>query len=253
MKRIAIIIFMVLLIACKQSFQVSAYTVTFNSSLASLIIKELPNEWYFSFSGYQASIYAGIASTTDLNASQYYSPRNASGPLINNAILAYQDLVTQLDKGDIRTAANAFGRMLGYSVYLSNPFRTTDMRNASLATKFEAMIFETDIKNVKIYKNITIQSIPTILASIGLKALNLSSILNKTLISNQQRDENYSNYISIMLSYVASVLYALLMKAISEHKANTSERNLYYMIALVGIILALVIFANRNRLKSIRK
>ncbi|HLI45713.1 MAG TPA: hypothetical protein VKU94_00790 [Geobacterales bacterium] len=162
-------------------------------------------------------------------------------------------MVAQLNKSDIKSAAVAFGRLVGYSVYLSNPFRTTDMKNSTLAQSFEAMIVDSDINDISIYKNITVSDVPTALASIGIKAVNLASILNKTAISKEQRDENYTKFISIMLSYTASVIYALLTKAINQHSIDVSQRNLYYLIALTGVILVLVIFANRKRLKPIRR
>src|SRR5579885_2582775 len=211
------IIFSLLLIGLiigSQIHEAKAYSVSFDSELASLIIKQLPNEWYFSFSGYETSINSGIASASDINVTLYYTPKNASGPLIYDAQLAYNDMVAQLNKSDIKSAAVAFGRLVGYSVYLSNPFRTTDMKNSTLAQSFEAMIVDSDINDISIYKNITVSDVPTALASIGIKAVNLASILNKTAISKEQRDENYTKFISIMLSYTASVIYALFTKAI---------------------------------------
>ncbi|HLI45712.1 MAG TPA: hypothetical protein VKU94_00785 [Geobacterales bacterium] len=53
------IIFSLLLIGLiigSQIHEAKAYSVSFDSELASLIIKQLPNEWYFSFSGYETSI-----------------------------------------------------------------------------------------------------------------------------------------------------------------------------------------------------
>jgi len=246
-------ILLIMILSNTTMHYVEGYIASFDSKLASKIIQEIPYNWYYSFNSYSTGINVGISLARNENVTLFYSPDNATGPLIDNAVLAYNNLIKQLDNGDIKSAAVEFGKLVSYTIYLSNPFRTTNLKNVTLAQKFESLILESDANNVTISKNITVTNIANTLASIGIKAVELSSMLNKTALAKSIRDDNYSKFISKVMSYTASVLYALLMKAINEHANNSSSKNLYYIIALSGIILVAVIFANRKRLKSIRK
>jgi hypothetical protein len=244
---------MILILSNATIPNVEGYTATFDGKLALKVIQELPYNWYYSFNSYSTGIDVGISLARNENVTLFYSPDNATGPLIDNSVLAYNNLIKQLDNGDIKSAVVEFGKLVSYVIYLSDPFRTNNLKNVTLAQKFESLILENDVSNVIISKNITVTNIAKTLASIGIKAVELSNNLNKTALAKSIRDDSYSKFISQIMSYTASVLYAILMKAINEHANNTSAKNLYYIIAFTGIILALVIFANRKRLKSIRK
>ncbi len=249
----ATIVLLSLMLLQMTSTSVEAYTVSFNFELAKKTIKELPYNWYYSFDSYSSTISAGITAARDDQISQFYTPSNASGVLIDNAMEVYYELIKKLDEGDIKSACYELGKLVSYLSYLSNPFRTTDLKNITLAQRLESLILAEDLREVTINKNIQITDVKNALAEIGLKAISFSSILNKTSLIGNKRDKSFTSFVKEMFSYSASVLYSILMKAIKEHEANSINKNITYIAVLSSIIAVSILIANRKKLKHLER
>lgn len=231
---------------------VEAYSTSFSLELAKRVIKELPFNWYYSFDSYTNMISSGIVDSRDEQTSQFYTPSNASGNLIDNALQAYSNIINKLDEGDISGASYELGKLVNYIAYLSNPFRTTDLKNATLAQRLESLVLTEDLSNVTLNKNLNISDIREALAGIGFKAISLASNINKTALANNKREQTLISFVKEMFSHSASVLYAILLKAIKTHEANTVNKNVVYITTLLAIIFAIILVANRKKLKHLK-
>lgn len=251
-KILAIVLFLIILASALANYT-KAYSPGPNSELIKKVISKLPYNWQYSFSSYTTRINDGIATALDRNVTLFYDPENMNGTLLNRAIDAYNKLIARLDEGDISSASEALGELGTYAIYMSNPFRTTKMKNSTLAQKLEALVISDDAKLITINETLKINDVKSALVSIGLHSISIANSLNKTALMESKRDQAFLNFIKDSLSYASSILLALLQNAISKHQSNSFLKNIIYMASLTFIIIALVVIANRRRFKSIRK